>query len=127
MPIGLPPSRNVTVPVGVPDPGATGETVAVNVTDCPKTDGFTDEVTVVVVPSLLTVKLAVLLLPECTASFGYVPVMVCGLVATFTGVTVEVQVEAVLVLGVSVQAPVMLSVVSDEVTPTVPSGLNDGL
>jgi len=32
VPIGLPPSRNVTVPVGVPDPGATGEIVAVNVT-----------------------------------------------------------------------------------------------
>ena len=33
VPIGLPPSRNVTVPVGVPAPGATGETVAVKVTD----------------------------------------------------------------------------------------------
>ena len=70
VPIGLPPSRNVTVPVGVPAPGATGETVAVNVTDWPKTDGFTDEVTVVVVSALLTVKLAVLLLVECTASAG---------------------------------------------------------
>ena len=33
VPIGLPPSRNVTVPTGVPAPGATGDTVAVNVTD----------------------------------------------------------------------------------------------
>ena len=33
VPIGLPPSRNVTVPVAVPAPGATGDTVAVNVTD----------------------------------------------------------------------------------------------
>ena len=33
VPMGLPPSRNVTVPVGVPVPGATGETVAVKVTD----------------------------------------------------------------------------------------------
>ena len=54
VPIGLPPSRNVTVPVGVPDPGATAETVAVKVTAWPKTDGFTDEVTVVVVSALLT-------------------------------------------------------------------------
>ena len=44
-----------------------------------------------------------------------------------TGVTVEVHVDAVLVLGVSVHAPVMLSVASEEVTATVPSGLNDGL
>src|ERR1019366_3141171 len=54
VPIGLPPSRNVTDPVGVPPPGATGETVAVKVTDWPKTEGFTDEVTAVVVLALLT-------------------------------------------------------------------------
>ena len=33
VPMGLPPFRKVTVPVGVPVPGATAETVAVNVTD----------------------------------------------------------------------------------------------
>jgi hypothetical protein len=49
------PSRKVTVPLGVPAPGATTETVAVNVTDCPKTDGFAPEATVVVVFALLTV------------------------------------------------------------------------
>ena len=49
------PSRKVTVPVGVPDPGATALTVAVNVTDCPNTDGFTDEVTVVELLAWLTV------------------------------------------------------------------------
>ena len=54
VPMGLPPSRNVTVPTGVPAPGATGDTVAVNVTDWPKTDGLTDEVTVVAVLALLT-------------------------------------------------------------------------
>jgi hypothetical protein len=42
-------SLNVTVPVGVPAPGATALTVAVKVTDCPKTDGFADEVALVVV------------------------------------------------------------------------------
>src|SRR6185503_5778833 len=40
---------NVTVPVGVPPGGGTAVTVAVNVTVCPKTDGFADEETVVVV------------------------------------------------------------------------------
>jgi hypothetical protein len=49
------PSRKVTVPVGVPAPGATALTVAVKVTDWPNTDGFTDEVTVVELDALLTV------------------------------------------------------------------------
>jgi hypothetical protein len=35
------PFLKLTVPVGVPDE----ETVAVNVTDCPKVEGFSDEVT----------------------------------------------------------------------------------
>jgi len=38
-------------------------TVAVNVTDCPKTDGFTEEVTLVVVVAGLTVWLRVPELP----------------------------------------------------------------
>ena len=54
VPMELPPSRNVTVPVAVPVPGATGETVAVKVTDWPMIDGFCDEVTLVVVLALLT-------------------------------------------------------------------------
>ena len=54
VPMGLPLSTNVTVPVGVPAPGGPAETVAVNVTDWPKTEGFADEPTVVVVLVLLT-------------------------------------------------------------------------
>jgi hypothetical protein len=63
-PIEMPPSRNVTTPVGVPAPGAAAVTVAVNVTAWPDTDGFTDEVTVVTLESLFTVwkKVAELLL-----------------------------------------------------------------
>jgi hypothetical protein len=45
----------VTVPVGVPDPGAFAVTVAVNVTGCPYTDGFTELTSVLVVLSLFTV------------------------------------------------------------------------
>lgn len=45
----LPLSLNCTVPDGVP---ALAVTVAVNVTDCPKSDGFTDELTVVVVAAV---------------------------------------------------------------------------
>jgi hypothetical protein len=51
VPMEVAPSLNVTVPVGVPAPGATTATVAVNVTDCPNADGFTLEMSVVVVES----------------------------------------------------------------------------
>jgi hypothetical protein len=52
---GAPPSTaNCTVPVGVPDPGAVGVTVAVKVTVCPNTEGLADEVTPVVVLALFT-------------------------------------------------------------------------
>ena len=52
--VGPPLMTKVTVPVGVPAPGATGATVAVNVTGWPNADGSGDEVTVVVVEALLT-------------------------------------------------------------------------
>ena len=44
-----------TVPVGVPEPGALELTVAVKVTDWPKTVKAPDEPMVVVVPSVVTV------------------------------------------------------------------------
>ena len=47
---------NVTVPVGTPLPGAFAATVAEKVTHWPYTDGFTDDVTEVVVASLVTVS-----------------------------------------------------------------------
>src|SRR3984893_14743131 len=48
------PSVNVTVPVGVPAPGATALTKAVTVTVWPNTDGLTVELTVVVEDALVT-------------------------------------------------------------------------
>lgn len=45
------PIINVTLPVGFP---FDAETVAVNVNDCPKVEGFSDEVTAVVVLILFT-------------------------------------------------------------------------
>jgi hypothetical protein len=45
------PSLKVTVPVGIPFPGATTFTVAVNVTNCPMTDGVAEETMVTVVPA----------------------------------------------------------------------------
>src|SRR4029077_4124054 len=43
------PSRKVTVPVGVPAPGAPPPTFAVSITGCPRIDGLGDADTVVVV------------------------------------------------------------------------------
>lgn len=57
VPIGLPPSTKVTVPVGVPGAGGTADTVAVKVTAGVTKDGFADDVTVVTVLPLLLVKL----------------------------------------------------------------------
>ena len=51
----LVPSLNITLPVGTAVPGALATTVAVKVTVCPWVDGFKDDVTEVVVPSLFTV------------------------------------------------------------------------
>ena len=48
------PSLKVTVPVAVPDPGATALTVAVKVTTCPNTDALGDELTAVLLASLFT-------------------------------------------------------------------------
>src|ERR1051325_8088789 len=49
------PSKRETVPLGVPLPGAAAVTVAVKVTEWPKTTGLVEEVTVVVVLARLTV------------------------------------------------------------------------
>src|SRR5271169_6059401 len=51
------PSSKVTVPVGVPEPGAFAVTVVVNVIDWPKSDGLTEDATVVLLASWLTVWL----------------------------------------------------------------------
>src|SRR5512142_1838291 len=49
------PSLNVTVPIGVPAPGATAATVAVKVTAWPVTAGLTDDRRATVVAAGLTV------------------------------------------------------------------------
>ena len=48
------PSVKVTVPLGVPAPGATAATVAVKVTLCPNTEGLGEELTVVLLEALFT-------------------------------------------------------------------------
>ena len=49
------PSLKVTVPIGVPDPGAVAATVAVKVTDWPNAEGLAEEATAVVVFAVFTV------------------------------------------------------------------------
>ena len=51
--IGFTPSLKVTVPVGGPGTDVADEIVKVNVTFCVTVDGFSDEVSVAVVPDLL--------------------------------------------------------------------------
>ncbi len=48
-PMALPLSKNWTDPVAVPAPGAVAATVAVKFTDWPKSEGFTEDVKIVVV------------------------------------------------------------------------------
>ena len=51
VPSEIVPSLKVTVPLGVPE--VAGLTVAVNVTDCPDTEGFAEETSVVDVAAAL--------------------------------------------------------------------------
>ena len=55
-PIIVLPSLKLTVPVGVPAPGAWTVTVAVNVTDWPNVEEFCEEATAVAVLALFTVR-----------------------------------------------------------------------
>jgi hypothetical protein len=55
-PSAVVPSRKVTVPVGVPVPGASALTVAVSVTVPPGTEGFTSEVSRAAVEACITVN-----------------------------------------------------------------------
>jgi hypothetical protein len=64
-------TTNCTLPVGAAfDPAEPSLTVAVKVTDWPLPDGFKDDATVVEVAAAVTVKDALLLLVEWTASAG---------------------------------------------------------
>src|SRR5437867_4459692 len=76
--IELAPSLKFTVPLGVPAPGAVAVTVAVNVTLCPNTAGFPDEVRAVLVLAWLTTcDTAELVLVAKFVSPAYTAVMLC--------------------------------------------------
>ena len=54
LPSAVVPSMKFTLPVAAPAVDAPAETVAVKVIDCPNADGVTEELTAVVVATLLT-------------------------------------------------------------------------
>jgi hypothetical protein len=58
------PSLKVTVPVGIPMLGEFAVTVAEKVTEFPDSDGFSEEVTTLVVGAVLTVTVEVLVVAE---------------------------------------------------------------
>src|SRR5580658_3337404 len=60
----------VTVPVGAAPFDTLAATVVVNVTDCPTTDGLSDETTLTAVPCAFSNTLTVLLTPLATARSG---------------------------------------------------------
>jgi len=74
VPSAVVPSLNVTLPVGVPTPGATTLTVVLKVTAWPNTDGLSEELTVVAVFAGLIVSWNTVagLLPVKLASPPYV-------------------------------------------------------
>src|SRR2546428_11624550 len=64
LPITVEPSLKSTVPAGIPmEP----DTVAVKLTDCPKTEGFCDELRLVAAGALFTVTVALVLAPSAAA------------------------------------------------------------
>ena len=71
------PSLTVTLPVGVPAPGATGTTVKFTVTGCPTFDGsgLSDVMVVVVSAGLTVCEFAAEVLPLKLASPPYAPVI----------------------------------------------------
>src|SRR6476619_4412722 len=92
-----PSMTNWTVPVGIPEAGATGPTVAVNVTVCPGVDGLADDVTVVVVLALLTAIAP--LVPVMAALTVSVPVMVCGPAVLSVALKLPAPLVSVLLAG----------------------------
>ena len=122
-PIDVPLSKKVTVPDGLPAPGATAATVTVKVTLCPNTDGFGAEVTLVVVLALFTVcvgndPLLVLKLPSplyatvtgCAATARVVVTYVATRLALSAAVTLVTPSNVNVIVPVGVPAPGALAV-----------------
>ena len=118
------PSKNSTVPAGVPVPGEVTATVAVKVTDCPKSEGFTEDVNVVVVGAGTTVATwtaVPLLAPLVVTTAVRLPAVlrVVKLIVNVVDVALEtvptaplLKVTVLLAAVVSNPVPLMVSVVA---------------
>ncbi len=105
----LEPSLKVTVPVGVPAPGLFAATVAVKVTGCPNTDGWTEEVSPVVVPGRVVVVVDADVVVEVVA--GGAVVVENGDIVVVVGGRVVVVVDADVVVEVVAGGAVDVEVV----------------
>src|SRR5205823_1863225 len=113
LPNVLAPSRKMTVPVGVPDPGASAATVAVKVTAWPNTDGLAEEITVLVLLTWLTVwvmaadmLLPKLVSPPYTAVIGWAPTGKLTVVNVARPMALSVPVPRLMALSRKVTVPV---------------------
>src|SRR5439155_6003008 len=107
----LRPSLKVTVPVGVPAPGLFAATVAVKVTGCPNTDGWTEEVSPVAVPGRVVVVVEADVVVEVVAG-GTVVVEIGDVVVVVGGrVVVVVDADVVVVVVAGVVVVVVIGVV----------------
>ena len=68
VPICKLPSKNCTMPVGVPVVEL--ETVAVNVTDCPRVAGFGEDLSAVELAALVTVSVSAASVPAANPAVG---------------------------------------------------------
>ena len=76
------PLKNSTVPAAVPAPGAVAATVAVKVTDCPKTEEITEDVNAVeVLEAKVNKVFAVLVPPALVTNTPAVPRVPAGVIA----------------------------------------------
>jgi hypothetical protein len=105
VPSEVEPSKNSTVPVAVPAPGAVAATVAVKVIDSPNTEGVVEANVVVVLALLTTWFTAELVLETKLASPEYTTVMLCVLTPK-------------LVIAAEVAEPEINVTVPSEVTPS---------
>ena len=111
-------SWNVTVPVGVPTPDSF-VTVAVNVTDCPTTEGLLEDTTAVVVGFRTVVNAVAELFPG-VLSFGDVTVAVFEIVPAVLGAVTTIVMAGAVVLG-AMEARVQFTVVVPEQAQPVPA------
>src|SRR5205809_727354 len=104
----LVPSLTVTVPVGVPAPGALAVTGAVQVTGCPDADGLIEQTTPVVVPGGVVVVVGAAVVVVVVVVVLVVEDVVAGVVVVVVDVVVVGGAVVVVVVGAAVVVVVVV-------------------